>query len=330
MHLRRRAALAVSLAFALPGQGVPTRSAAAQGSFPDKPIRLVVPFAPGGNADLTGRLFGEALSRRLGQQVVVENRGGAGGAIGAEAVAKSQPDGYSLVLGSTGTFLVSPRMTGGKPPYTLGSFAPVALLSTSPMVIVINANSPIRDWAGMLAELRANPGKLTIGHPGNGSTNHLAILQLQKALGVKFNIIPYKSNGLALNDLLAGQIDAVIDQVPASIGHVRGGRLRAIVVTTAKRAAQLPDTPTLRELGVKDFAATTPIVLMAPAGTPAAIVKKLNDTVADAIADPAVKEKLAGLGAETETLSPETLASFMQKEDTTIEELAKAGLLKAE
>jgi len=260
----------------------------------------------------------------------VENRGGAGGAIGAEAVAKSVPDGYSLVLGSTGTFLVSPRMTGGKPPYTLASFAPVALLSTSPMDIVVNANNPIRDWPAMLAYLRANPGKLTIGHPGNGSTNHLALLQLQKALDVRFNIIPYKSNGLALNDLLAGQIDAVIDQVPASIGHVRGGRLRVIVVTTARRAGQLPDTPTLQEMGVKDYASTTPIVLMAPVGTPPEIVKKLNDAVAGALSDPAVREKLNDLGAETEALTPQQLTSFLQKEDAAIDELQKSGLLKAE
>ncbi|MCC8427722.1 tripartite tricarboxylate transporter substrate binding protein [Reyranella aquatilis] len=308
----------------------PTARALAQASFPERPIRLVVPFAPGGNADLTGRLFAEALAKRLGQQVIVENRGGAGGAIGAEAVAKSAPDGYSLVLGSTGTFLVSPRMTGGKPPYTLASFAPVALLSTSPMDIVINANSPIKDWAGMLAYVQANPGKLTVGHPGNGSTNHLALLQMQKALGVRFNIIPYKSNGLALNDLLAGQIDAVIDQVPASIGHVRAGRLRAIVVTTARRAAQLPDVPTLQETGVKDFAATTPIVLMAPAGTPPDIVKKLNEAVAGALSDLPVKEKLNDLGAETEALSPQQLTAFLQKEDALVEELQKSGLLKVE
>ncbi len=308
----------------------PTARALAQASFPERPIRLVVPFAPGGNADLTGRLFAEALAKRLGQQVIVENRGGAGGAIGAEAVAKSAPDGYSLVLGSTGTFLVSPRMTGGKPPYTLASFAPVALLSTSPMDIVINANNPIKDWAGMLAYVQANPGKLTVGHPGNGSTNHLALLQMQKALGVRFNIIPYKSNGLALNDLLAGQIDAVIDQVPASIGHVRAGRLRAIVVTTARRAAQLPDVPTLQETGVKDFAATTPIVLMAPAGTPPDIVKKLNEAVARALSDLPVKEKLNDLGAETEALSPQQLTAFLQKEDALVEELQKSGLLKVE
>ncbi len=322
--LTRRTTIAALLA-ALPAGG-----AFAQAGYPDKPIRLVVPFAPGGNADLTGRLFAEALAKPLGQQVIVENRGGAGGAIGAEAVAKSPPDGYSLVLGSTGTFLVSPRMTGGKPPYTLASFSPVALLSTSPMDIVVNANSPIKDWPAMLAWLRANPGKLTIGHPGNGSTNHLALLQMQKALDVRFNIIPYKSNGLALNDLLAGQIDAVIDQVPASIGHIRGGRLRAIVVTTARRAGQLPDTPTLLEMGVKDFAATTPIILMAPPGTSPEIVTKLNEAVANALADPAVKDKLNGLGAETEALTPQQLTLFLQKEDAAIEELQKSGLLKAE
>lgn len=322
--LTRRTTIAALLA------ALPAARAFAQAGYPDKPIRLIVPFAPGGNADLTGRLFAEALGKRLGQQVIVENRGGAGGAIGAEAVAKSAPDGYSLVLGSTGTFLVSPRMTGGKPPYTLASFAPVALLSTSPMDIVINANNPIRVWTGMLAYVRANPGKLTVGHPGNGSTNHLALLQMQKALDVRFNIIPYKSNGLALNDLLAGQIDAVIDQVPASIGHIRGGRLRAIVVTTARRAGQLPDVPTLQETGVKDFAATTPIVLMAPAGTPPEIVKKLNDAVAGALSDPAVKEKLNDLGAETEALTPQQLTAFLQKEDALVDELQRSGLLKVE
>lgn len=320
----RRTAISALLA------ALPASHAFAQAAYPDKPIRLVVPFAPGGNADLTGRLFAEALGKRLGQQVIVENRGGAGGAIGADSVAKSPPDGYSLVLGSTGTFLVSPRMTGGKPPYTLASFAPVALLSTSPMDIVVNANGPFRDWPSMLTWLRANPGKLTIGHPGNGSTNHLALLQMQKALDVRFNIIPYKSNGLALNDLLAGQIDAVIDQVPASIGHVRGGRLRAIVVTTARRAGQLPDVPTLQETGLKDFASTTPIVLMAPAGTPPDVVNKLNGAVANALADPALKEKLNDLGAETEALTPQQLSAFLQKEDAVIEELQKNGLLKVD
>jgi tripartite-type tricarboxylate transporter receptor subunit TctC len=300
-------------------------------TYPSKPIRLIVPFAPGGNADLTGRLFAEALSKRLGQQVVVENRGGAGGAIGAEAASQSAPDGYTLVLGSTGTFLVSPRMAGGaKPPYTIASFAPVALLSTSPMDIVVNASGPYKDWPAMLAALRVKPGTVTIGHPGNGSTNHLAVLRLQKSLGVSFNIIPYKSNGLALNDLLAGQIDSVIDQIPASIGHIRSGKLRAIAVTTAKRAGQLPDVPTLAETGVKDFAADTPIVLQAPAGTPPAVVKTLNDAVADALADPAVKDKLAGLGAETQALTPEALAKFLAGEDQSIQEFERAGLLKSE
>lgn len=323
MRLSRRLVLAAAPTVLL------ARGASAAG-YPDRPVRLVVPFAPGGNADLTGRIFGEALTKRLGQQVVVENRGGAGGAIGAEQVAKSPPDGYSLVLGSTGTFLVSPRMTGGKPPYTLASFAPVALLSTSPMDIVLNARNPINDWPAMLAYLKANPGKLTIGHPGNGSTNHLAILLLQQAAGVKFNIIPYKSNGLALNDLLAGQIDAVIDQVPASIGHVREGRLKAVVVTTLKRARELPDTPTLAESGVKDFNATTPLYLMAPAGTPADIVARINKAVADSIADPALAKREADLGADVEALSVAAVTAMLEKEDVGIQAFEKAGLLKTQ
>ena len=299
-------------------------------SYPDKPIRLVVPFAPGGNADITGRLFSEALAKRLGQSVVVENRGGAGGAIGSEQVANSPADGYSLVLGSTGTFLVSPRMTGGKPPYTLSSFAPVAMLATSAMVIEVNAANAIKDWQGMLAYLQANPDRLTVGHPGNGSTNHLALLQLQKAAGVRFNIVPYKSNGLALNDLLASQIDSVIDQIPASIGHIRSGKLRPIAVTSRRRASQLPDVPTLDEAGVSGFDAQTPIMLMAPASTPEPIVRKLNDAVNDVLADAAAKKRLAELGNEIETMTPSALAAFLQKEDETVAELAKTGLLKPE
>jgi tripartite-type tricarboxylate transporter receptor subunit TctC len=323
MSLSRRSLLAAPLSFA-------TVARALAAGYPDKPVRLVVPFAPGGNADLTGRIFGEALAKRLGQQVIIDNRGGAGGAIGAEQVAKSAPDGYSLVLGSTGTFLVSPRMTGRKPPFTLASFAPVALLSTSPMVIDLNASNPIKDWPAMLAYLKANPGKLTIGHPGNGSTNHFALLRLQKAAGVKFNIIPYKSNGLALNDLLGGQIDSVIDQIPTSIGHIREGRLTAIAVTTKKRAPELPNTPTLAESGVTDFDATTPLMLMAPAGTPADIVAKLNAAVADAILDPAVGKREAELGAEVEAMTPQAVGAMLEKEDASVQEIEKAGLLRPE
>lgn len=307
---------------------VPWIEAARAQAYPDKPIRLIVPFAPGGNADLTGRVFGEALGQRLGQQVVIDNRGGAGGAIGAEQAAKSTPDGYTLVLGSTGTFLVSPRMTGGKPPYTLDSFAPVALLSTSSMVIEVNARNEIKDWPGMLAYLKANPGKFSIGHPGNGSTNHLAVLRLQQALGVQFNTIPYKSNGLALNDLLAGQIDSVIDQVPASIGHIREGRLRAIAVTTARRAEQLPETPTLAELGVKDFDAATPIILMAPAGTAPVIVSALNAAISQSLSDPLVGKRLRELGADLEAMTPAALRAMLQKEDAAVVALETGGLLK--
>jgi tripartite-type tricarboxylate transporter receptor subunit TctC len=323
MKLSRRLLLS-----AIPAAAV-GRFALAAG-YPDKPIRLVVPFAPGGNADLTGRLFAEAMGKRLGQQVIVDNRGGAGGAIGAEQVAKSAPDGYSVVLGSTGTFLVSPRMTGGKPPYTLASFAPIGLLSTSPMDIVMNAKSGIKDWPALLAALKANPGKITIGHPGNGSTNHLAILRLQQAAGVKFNVIPYKSNGLALNDLLAGQIDAVMDQIPASIGHVREGRLVAVTVTTRKRARELPNVATLAESGVTDFDATTPLYLMAPAGTPPEIVQTLNTAVADSIADPALAKREAELGADVEALTVAGVTAMLQKEDEAIVAFEKAGLLKTE
>jgi tripartite-type tricarboxylate transporter receptor subunit TctC len=205
------------------------------------------------------------------------------------------------------------------------------MLATSSMVLEVNASNALKDWPAVLAYLKANPGKLTVGHPGNGSTNHLALLRLQQAAGVRFTLVPYKSNGLALNDLLAGQIDSVMDQIPASLAHIRAGKLRPIAVTSRKRAAQLPDVPSLAESGVADFDAQTPLVLMAPARTPEAIVGKLNGTVNDALADPAVKKRLAELGnEELQAMTPAELTAFLQKEDQIVAELAKTGLLKPE
>jgi len=313
------AALAV---LAVPGESP------AQG-YPNKPVKIVVPFAPGGNLDVTARLVAESMAKTLGQPFVVENRAGAGGALGSEAVAKSPPDGYTLVAGTTATTIVSPLLIKNAP-YELASFTPVGLMAVTPLVLEVPASSPYRDFKAYLANVRANPGKVTLGHSGNGTTNHIAILQLQDALKVDFNIVPYKGSGPALIDLMGGQINSMVDQTSSSLPQIQGGKLRAIAVLTRARVADLPQVPTLREEGLKDFEAVTPSGLLAPAKTPPEIVQALNAALNKALADPAVKKKLVELGSEVRPMSVAEFDRFLHDEETKLKALVKSGVLKGE
>ena len=297
--------------------------------YPNKTVKIVVPFAPGGNLDVTARLFAESLAKELGQPFIVENRAGAGGVLGSDVVATSPPDGYTLLLGTTGTTVVSPLLVPN-PPYQRESFAPIAMLAITPLLVEVPAASPFNDFRSYVAHVKANPGKVTIGHSGNGTTNHIAILQLQDALKVSFNIVPYKGSGPALVDLMGGQIESMVDQTSSSLAHVKGGKLKALAVGTRTRIADLPNVATLSEQGLKDFEAVTPSGLFAPAKTPAAIVKTLNAAVNKALADPAMKKKLADLGSEVRVTSPEQLDQFLKDEETKLKALVKAGVLKPE
>jgi tripartite-type tricarboxylate transporter receptor subunit TctC len=296
-------------------------------SFPSRPVRIIVPFAPGGNLDVTARLIGESMSKTLGQPFVVENRAGAGGAVGQEVVARSNPDGYTLVAATTGTTIVSPLMIP-KPPYSLGDFAPIGIMAVTPLILEVPAASPYKDFKSYLAAVRANPGKVTIGHSGNGTTNHIAILELQDALKVQFNIVPYKGSGPALIDLVGGQIDSMMDQTSSSLPQVRAGKLRVLAVGTPQRLADLPDVPTLQEEGVKDFEASTPSALLAPAKTPPEVIRTLNDALNKALADPAVRAKLKQLGSEIRVTTPAELEAFMRGEEVKLKALHDQGVLK--
>jgi len=300
--------------------------AAAQ-PFPSRPVKIVVPFAPGGNLDITARLIGESMSKTLGQPFVVENRAGAGGAVGQEVVARSAPDGYTLVAATTGTTIVSPLMIPS-PPYSLGDFAPIGIMAVTPLILEVPAASPYPDFKSYLAAVRANPGKVTIGHSGNGTTNHIAILELQEALKVQLNVVPYKGSGPALVDLVGGQIDSMMDQTSSSLPQVRAGKLRALAVGTPQRLADLPEVPTLQEEGVKDFEASTPSALLAPAKTPAEVVRILNDALDKALAEPAVRAKLKQLGSEVRVTTPEQLGAFMREEEKKLGALHARGVLK--
>ncbi|HEX4763663.1 MAG TPA: tripartite tricarboxylate transporter substrate binding protein [Usitatibacter sp.] len=296
-------------------------------SFPSKPVKIVVPFAPGGNLDVTARLVAESMAKQLGQPFVVENRAGAGGAIGSEAVAKSPPDGYTLVAGTTATTIVSPLMVPN-PPYGLESFAPVGMMAVTPLILEVPAASPHKDFKAYLAYVKANPGKVTIGHSGNGTTNHVAILLLQDALKVQWNIVPYKGSGPALIDLVGGRIDSMMDQTSSSLPQIQGGKLRAIAVGTKTRIPELPQVPTLQEEGVADFEAATPSALLAPAGTPADVVRVLNAALNKALADPAVHKRLVELGSDPRPMDPAQFAAYLRAEDGKLKALVKAGLLK--
>jgi tripartite-type tricarboxylate transporter receptor subunit TctC len=298
-------------------------------AFPSKPVRIVVPFAPGGNLDVTARLLGESMAKQMGQPFVVENRAGAGGALGSEAVAKSAPDGYTLVAGTTATTIVSPLLIANSP-YQLQSFAPIGMMAVTPLVLEVPAASPHRDFKSYLAYVKANPGRVTIGHSGNGTTNHIAILQLQEALKVSWNIVPYKGSGPALIDLMGGQIDSMVDQTSSSLPQIQAGKLKALAVGTRARIADLPQVPTLAEEGVKNFEAVTPSGLFAPANTPPEVVKALNAALNKALADPVIRKRLAELGSEVRPLSAAEFDAFLRDEETKLKALVKSGVLKGD
>ena len=315
--MKRLAALVLSCAATI---------AAAQ-PYPNKPVKLVVPFAPGGNLDVTARLLGEHMARTLGQPVVVENRAGAGGALGSEVVAKAPPDGYTLVIGTSGTMVVSPLLVPN-PPYQLSSFTAIGMAAVTPLVLEVPAASPHKDFRAYLAHVKANPGKVTIGHSGNGTTNHIAILQLQEALKVDWVPVPYKGSGPALIDLVGGQIESMIDQTSSSLPQIQAGKLRALAVGTRSRIADLPNVPTLQEEGVANFEAVTPSGLFAPAGTPPEVVRALSGALNKALEDAAVKKKLAELGSEVRVMSPGEFDRFMKDEEAKLKKLAASGVLK--
>jgi tripartite-type tricarboxylate transporter receptor subunit TctC len=316
---RRIALVASALASAL----------ALASGYPEKPVKIVVPFAPGGNLDVTARLIAESMAKQLGQPFIVENRPGAGGAVGSEAVAKSAPDGYTLVAGTTGTTIVSPLLVP-HPPYQLEDFRPVGLMAVTPLVLEVPASSPHADFKSFLAEVKSNPGKVTIGHSGNGTTNHIAIVLLQAALKLDMVVVPYKGSGPALVDLVGNHIDSMVDQTSSSLPQIRAGKARPLAVFSRARVADLPNVPTLAEQGLTDFEVVTPSGLLAPAKTPPEVVKTLNSALSGALADPAIRKRLNELGSEVRPLTPEQFDRLLRGEEARLKALVKAGRLKGD
>jgi tripartite-type tricarboxylate transporter receptor subunit TctC len=318
-HLPAIVAALAAATFALP--------ASAQ-KFPQKPVTLVVPFAPGGNLDVVARTLAPAMGKILGQSVIVDNRAGAGGAIGASYVARAQPDGYTLLVSTPNALVVLPLMT--KTTYQLDNFAPIGLAATTPLVIAVRGQGPYKDIDAVLSAARSKPGQVTAGHAGPGTTNHIALLQLEQAGKLSLNTVPYKGSAPALTDLLGGQIDLVVDQLTSSAAHIQSGMLRAVAVMSKDRDPALPNVPTLREAGLKDFDATTATGLLAPAGTPELVVNTLNAALRKALADETVKRHLVSVGSPGQASSPDEWLATLKKEDASARLLAKSGKLKVD
>ena len=287
-------------------------AAAPAQDYPAKPIRLIVPFPPGGGTDIAARTVANKLSETLRWTFVVENKPGAGGNLGVEQAVKSPPDGYTLVIGQTSNLAINPALYAKLRYDPLKDLSPIALIVSAPVVLVVAANSPYKSLGDLLAAARRDPGAVTFASPGNGTVSHLAGELLQRASGVKFTHVPYKGAAQAMTDLLGGQVQSFMSSVPSALAQIRGGRLRAIAVTSAKRAAEMPEVPAIAESGYAGFDATTWYGLLAPAGTPAAVIKRLNAEVNRALGMPDVSGRLAAEGGEVLGGSPERFASLLK------------------
>jgi tripartite-type tricarboxylate transporter receptor subunit TctC len=289
-------------------------AAQAQAAFPSKALTIVVPFSPGGTTDILARVVGQYLAKELGQAVIIDNRPGAGGNIGAQMVARAAPDGYTLLMGTVGTHAINQSLYKKMPFDPIKDFAPITRIALVPNLLVANPSQPFKTVKELIAHAKANPGKVTFASSGSGTSIHLSGEMFQQMAGVEMQHIPYKGSAPALTDLLGGQTAIMFDNMPSVISHVRAGKLRPIAVTTPTRSPALPDVPTIAESGVPGYSATSWFGLLAPAGTPAPVIAKLNASILKGLADPEVKKKLAEQGAEPHGEKPEQFAEFIRSE----------------
>jgi tripartite-type tricarboxylate transporter receptor subunit TctC len=290
-----------------------TATAALAQAYPNKPIKLIVPFAPGGFTDVVARILGQKLSVSLGQPFVIENKAGAGSTIGTDFVAKAAPDGYTLVMVST-THVISPAIYPKLPYDPIKSFTPVGKLVDSAYVLLVNPKVPANNVAEFIALAKASPDKIHYASSGNGSSQHLMGGMFAAMAGVKMKHVPYKGSGGAANDLVAGVVESSFAGVPNAMAQVPAGRLKALAVTTSKRIPQLPDVPTMQEAGVPGYNASVWLGLLAPAGTPKEVVMKLNAEIAKVLSAADTKKELYAAGVEADISSPEALNTLMVQE----------------
>jgi tripartite-type tricarboxylate transporter receptor subunit TctC len=285
-------------------------------SYPSKPIRLVVPFPAGGTTDLLARAMAQKLSEALGQQVVVDNRPGAGGNIGSDIVAKSAPDGYTLLMGTVGTHAINVSLYAKMPYDAVKDFVPIVLVAGVPNVLVVHPALPVKTVADLIKLAKDQPGSINFASSGNGTSIHLSGELFKSLTGVQMAHIPYKGSAPALTDLIGGQVQIMFDNLPSALPHIKAGKLRAIAVTSTKRAPALPDLPTIAESGIPGFEASSWFGMLAPAGTPREIVLRINAEVNKALQAGDMKEKLLAQGAEAVGNSPEFFVEYIRSETT--------------
>ena len=316
-------ALACVLSFAAP------LAAQAQAAYPDKPIRFVVPYPPGGGTDVVARIVQPRLQALLGQNIVIDNRGGAGGSLGTENVAKAQPDGYT-VLFTLSSHTINPAIFPKLPYDTIKDFEPVGLVASLPQLLAAAPNLQVRSVADLVAQAKAAPDKFSFASVGNGSPGHLAGELMVLRTGAKMAHIPYRGGGPAVTDVMGGQVPLIWVSIPAAAAQVKAGKLHALAVSTVKRSPAFPDVPTMQEAGVPDFEVDSWYAMLVPAKTPRAIIDKLNKVLNTVLAEPAVRAQLLDQGADAVGGTPEALAKVIAAEVPKWMKLAKDANIKAD
>ena len=319
------AALLLSL-LSLPG--LAQHSAA--DAYPTRPIRLVVPYAPGGVSDITGRIVAQKMTELLGQPMVVENRAGAGGMVGTGSVAKSEPDGYTIVLSSLSAYAIGPRLVKAPLYDPVRDFTPIAAVALAPTILTINTALPLQNLKELIAFARANPGKLTYGSSGIGSVAHISAEVLRASTGIELLHVPYKSAAQAYPDMIAGSVSMVFDALPSAIQYIRSGKARPIAMMSDRRASLVPDVPTFAEAGYPEATLRLWVGLHGPANLPVAIVQKLNETAARAVAAADVRERFTAVGADAYSTSPREFAELVRADVEQLGRMMAAAGIKAE
>ncbi|MCE2946419.1 MAG: Bug family tripartite tricarboxylate transporter substrate binding protein [bacterium] len=308
-------AAALSIASALPLAVLPAPAAAqAADNYPNRPVRIIAPFAPGGLVDVLARLTGERLAASMGQPFVVDNRPGAGGNIGASIAAQAQPDGYTLLMTSAGILTINPFLYEKMPFDAATAFAPISLVADMPMMLVIGKHVPAQGLKEFIALAKRDPSKMSFGSPGSGTTGHLGMELFANAAGLTITHVPYKSAAEAVNGVIGGQLTGVVDNPPTVLAQIRAGNLRALAVASRQRLPQLPDVPTFNEAGMSGFEVSSWFGMVAPARTPPAIVQRLSAEIGRALDNPDLQAKLSASGARTVASKPEDFAAFIRAE----------------
>ena len=298
-------------------------------AWPERPVTLIIPASPGGTTDISARLIADKLSARLGQQVIVENRAGAAGIIGAQALARAKPDGYTLLMGNIGPNAINYALYKTLP-YKPADFAPVTLVISVPNVLVVNAASPARTVADLRAEAQRDPSKVSFGSSGAGQSPHLSAELFKQRADIAGTHIPYKGAGPAVAALLGGQFTFMIDNLPSSMPYIQSGKLRALAVTSDKRLAELPDVPTMAEAGVKDMVVTAWFGLVAPAGTPRDVVDKLYAATRDVVRSPDISDRFKAMGGQAGGNTPAEFSAFIDQERARWKQIVDAAGLAQE